>query len=86
VTPDDGRFAHQVSALAGMTSCWISYAAPAQLQAAAASGVAAPDGTWVTRAAADGLPGVALVDLDCDRDQHVRAWRRTARARSATGT
>jgi len=46
VTPDDGRFAHQVSALAGMTSCWISYAAPAQLQAAAASGVAAPDGTW----------------------------------------
>jgi predicted amidohydrolase len=71
----------QVRGHAGTNSLWIGYATCAADSAAAPSGVVAPDGTWAARCDPGSSPALALVEIDRNREDHARAWRRTARAR-----
>lgn len=75
-SPDDPVMAVEAAGAAAANSFWVGYAGPAGT--VAPSGVAAPDGRWVARCAADG-ESVAVADLEPAANP-ARPWRRTVRA------
>lgn len=76
---NNGPFALQAQALAAANSYWVSYAGTAQDAPNAASGIAGPDGDWLTRCPPQPVTALATADLDVGAENHARPWRREAR-------
>jgi predicted amidohydrolase len=76
---NNGPFALQSRALAAANSFWVSYAGTAQDAPNAPSGIAGPDGDWLTRCPAEPVPALATADLDLTAENLARPWRRVAR-------
>lgn len=65
---------------AATNSYWISYAGPAAQSAEAPSGLLSGEGSWLSRCATDGEPGLVVTELDLSTPSLARPWRRTARS------
>lgn len=74
-------------AYAEIYSLWIGYSTPAQFSYDAPAGIIAPGGHWIARCPADGIPAIAIANLDPEAGypgtetalRHARPWRRQAR-------
>ncbi|HEX5377442.1 MAG TPA: carbon-nitrogen hydrolase family protein [Phenylobacterium sp.] len=83
---EDPVFAVLARAHAAANNLWIGMSVPAQCSRAASSGVIGPHGGWLGCCAADGEPGLAVVDLDRDAPDldvalnKAKPWREIARA------
>lgn len=77
-----------VQAYGALYCSWVSFSVAAQNSAVAPSGIVAPGGSWLTRCADDGRPGIAVADLErgskdpriTEALKYARPWRRLARA------
>ncbi len=72
-------FALQAQGHASSNSYWISYATCTADAHLAPSGIIDPDGAWSARCPATSAAAVAIADIDRERENLARLWRRTAR-------
>jgi predicted amidohydrolase len=86
-TPEGtAAFATEARGHAAANSLWVSFAVSARHSAAAAAGIAAPDGRWAARCPGDGRPAVAVADIGNGAESveiavtRARPWRRRVRA------
>jgi predicted amidohydrolase len=77
---DDLAFAAETQGHAASNRYWISFSVLAQHALTAPSGIVGPGGRWVAQCAADGAPAIAVADINDNRGDLTRPWRRMARA------
>ncbi|TIO06087.1 carbon-nitrogen hydrolase family protein [Mesorhizobium sp.] len=78
-SPNELAFASETQGHAASNSYWISFSMLARHGMNAPSGIVAPDGRWAAQCAADGMPSIAVVDINNNPGDLARPWRRTAR-------
>jgi predicted amidohydrolase len=67
------------------TNCiWLSASTPAQAASTASSGIAGPDGHWISRCVRSRQQGIALATIDCDDPAYEIPLRRARPWRAAT--
>ncbi|KOV32518.1 hypothetical protein ADK60_13630 [Streptomyces sp. XY431] len=87
VMVDDAPRARVAQAYGTLHNYWLGYSVPAQFSATVPSGIVAPGGRWLARCPTDGLPALAIADIDLDSQdddiimalRYARPWRRSAR-------
>jgi len=75
---DGPDFAAEMQGHAAANSYWAGFAVHAQNSAP--SGIVAPGGRWAAQCPADGTALIAVADIDDNRGNLARLWRRTARS------
>lgn len=78
--PNDLAFAAEAQGHAASNRYWISFSVLARDGLTVPSGLIAHDGQWTAQCAADGTPSIAVADINDNRGDRARPWRRTARA------
>ncbi|MGF6175553.1 carbon-nitrogen hydrolase family protein [Ensifer sp. 4252] len=73
-------FAAEALGHAASNKYWVSYSSHAPQSVAVPSGIAAPDGQWLAQCGSDGVPAIAVGNIEIDPERTARLWRRTARA------
>ena len=77
---DAPMFAAGACGHAATNNFWISFSVPSEHSVGAPSGIIAPNGTWAKRCPADGASAVTVFDVEVDRSDYSRPWRRMARS------
>lgn len=77
---DGPAFAAEMLGHAASNTCWVSFSVHAQHSVTAPSGIVAPGGRWTAQCPADGMPSIAVADINHDPGDLARPWRRTARS------
>ncbi|WP_086996646.1 carbon-nitrogen hydrolase family protein [Rhizobium sullae] len=72
-------FAAEVLGHAASNIYWVSYANLAPQSTAVPSGIAAPDGQWAAQCPKNGMPAIAVADIEIDPENLARPWRRRVR-------
>ncbi|OWV78185.1 amidohydrolase [Rhizobium sp. R635] len=76
-------FAAEAQGHAATNSYWVSFSMltyPGSEGQPAASGIVAPGGRWAAQCLANGMPAIALADIDDNPGDLSRPWRRKARS------
>ncbi len=72
-------FAAEMMGHAASNSYWVSFSANAKGGSLHPSGIVAPGGQWAVQCAADGVPSIAVIDINDNPGDLARPWRRMAR-------
>lgn len=73
-------FAAEVMGHAASNGYWVSFSVLAYPGFLPPSGIAAPSGEWAARCAKEGVPSLAIVDVNDNPGDLARPWRRKVRA------
>ncbi|MBX4865934.1 carbon-nitrogen hydrolase family protein [Rhizobium bangladeshense] len=82
VPANDAAFAAEAQGHASTNRYWVSFSLSTHpgLADPAVSGIVAPGGRWAAQCQADGMPAIALADIDDNPGDLSRPWRRKARS------
>ncbi len=77
---DDPTFAAETQGYAASNRYWFGFSLLAHPGQTVPSGIVAPGGRWAGQCPADGMPSIAVVDMDHNAGDLARPWRRKARS------
>lgn len=77
---DDPAFAAETQGHAASNRYWLGFSLLAHPGQTVPSGMVAPGGRWAGQCPADGMPSIAVVDIDHHPGDLARQWRRKARS------